>query len=543
MAELVAEAPAPVRAPAAPPTTPGRERPPLTDESRFLVVVVAVGGLAFLVRLWIALRGGGVGGTYGYDDGVYYAASDSLLWGRLPYRDFVLLHPPGIVLALTPFVWLGRLTHEHIGFETARVGWMLLGALNATLVVRICRRSGLVAAAAGGLCYAVWTPVALTETTVRLEPLVTCGLLVAVLLLVRRGATSSKLLLVAAGGALALAVSVKIWAVAPALLVMLWVWRGAGAKAVVWTVVGAVGAGALVDGPFLLTAPLKMIRMVVLDQIGRGRSLVDVPARLAHIFLPGLPLHPPWSPSPSLLAAAGVVLVMVVLACLGSAAGRFALSLLLVEVVVLLLSPTFFSYYNAFVGPGLALVVASTVGWVTAHRSRARPGGSMPGLTKLLALPVTLVALAALTASLVADSRAVVSDPFPAASLARAAVTSRCVTSDSPDALLLTDLFSRNLHRGCPVPVDLSGLTYDRDALPLRDNGTSTPRSENTVWQRDLGSYLFSGQSIFVLRPGSDGVHGPVVLRVQSLPDVRQGRGFALFANHPAAAPDERRTG
>jgi hypothetical protein len=486
---------------------------------------------AFTVRLWIGLRGGGLHGTSGYDDGVYYASSSSLLGGRLPYRDFVLLHPPGIMLALTPFALLGRMTHDHIGFQTARVAWMLLGTLNATLVVRICRREGLVAAAAGGLFYAVWTPVARTETSIRLEPLVTLGLLVALVLLARQGATSSPRLLLWAGAALVLSASVKIWAVAPALLVLVWLWRRAGTKAAGWLVLGGLLGGALLDGPFLLAAPAQMVRMVVLDQLGRGRSLVDAAARVARVLVPVSGIPHQWSPGPVTLAAAGLALVLVAAVVVGRPGGPFALTLLGVEVLVLLFSPSFFRYYEAFAGPGLALVVASIAAWLT-DSSVPHPISTASGMSRgLVAAPLALGIAASVVVSLFADSHEVVSRRFPAGSLEQITSNSWCVTSDSPDALILTDVFSRNLHRGCQVPVDLSGLSYDRDALPLHSDGTSVPRSRNGRWQRDLSSYLLSGQSIFLLRPSDDGINGAGVRRLEALPELARGRTFLLVEN------------
>jgi hypothetical protein len=274
-----------------------------------------------------------------------------------------------------------------------------------------------------------------------------------------------------------------------------------------------------------------MVRMVVLDQLGRGRSLVNTPSRLAHVVapLPGLPDQ--WTPGPAPLVAAGLMVGLVAIACLGNDRGRFALSLLGVEVLVLVLSPSFFSYYDAFAGPGLALVLASIVVWLTALPRRAaipRVAGIMPGL---VATPLALTVIVGLTGSLCADSLVVLSTPFPATSLKHTTSVSRCVTSDSPDALILTDLLSRNHLRGCQVPVDLSGLTYDRDALPLRPDGTSVPRSGNARWQRDLRSYLFSGQSIFVLRAQDDGSTGAAMRDVQALPELRKGRAYALLRN------------
>src|SRR6476619_488567 len=203
-----------------------RERRCRMPSRRWVAAVAVVAATAFVVRLAMVLRGAGLGGVFGYDDGVYYSASTSLLWGRMPYRDFLLLHPPGIVLALAPFAALGRLTSDATGFETARVGFMLVGSVNAGLVVVAARRLGLVAATAGGLFYALWVPVALTETTTRLEPLVSLGLLAALAVLANRVGETSRWAQVAAGCALGAAMAVKIWAAAPVAVVLVWcLWR------------------------------------------------------------------------------------------------------------------------------------------------------------------------------------------------------------------------------------------------------------------------------------------------------------------------------
>lgn len=115
--------------------------------------------LAVGVRLaYVALSPGGFGGNFGYDSGVYYAASDALLHGRLPYRDFVLLHPPGLMLALTPFAAVGRLTTDHAGFIAGNAGFAVLGGVNAALVVVVARHLsvGRFAATLGGLGYGIW---------------------------------------------------------------------------------------------------------------------------------------------------------------------------------------------------------------------------------------------------------------------------------------------------------------------------------------------------------------------------------------------------
>ena len=39
----------------------------------------------------------------------------------------------------------------------------------------------------------------------------------------------------------------------------------------------------------------------------------------------------------------------------------------------------------------------------------------------------------------------------------------RCVAADSAAALVVADVLTRDLRDGCPVVVDVTGLTYDQD--------------------------------------------------------------------------------
>ena len=105
--------------------------------------VVAVFGVALALRLGMVLYShGGMWGNFGYDGSVYYAAADALTFGRMPYQDFVLLHPPGLMLVLVPFALLGRLVGDHAGFVAATCACEVLGAINAVLVVLVSRRAG-----------------------------------------------------------------------------------------------------------------------------------------------------------------------------------------------------------------------------------------------------------------------------------------------------------------------------------------------------------------------------------------------------------------
>lgn len=453
------------------------------------------------------------------------------MWGLVPYRDFVLIQPPGIMLVLAPFALLGRLTHDTLGFEAARVFTMVVGSLNGVLVVWISRRAGLAAAAAGGLVYAIWTPAALSETTIRLEPWVTFGILLALAILTRSPGRPSARALLWAGAALGLAASVKIWAVAPAVLVMFWVWRRWGGRALARTALGTLAAASLIDLPFVLAAPTAMIRMVVLDQLGRSRTPGGAAARIASTLLPGTSPPPGWTPGVLVTVLALIGLTGLILTCGRTLRGRFALSLLGLELVVLVMSPSFYSYYPAFAAPGVALAAANAIAWLTDRRAahdwrRARLGKEFG--REIVSVALVVVALLGGLGATVVDSHAVMSTPIPATSLERSAATSRCVTSDSPDALILSNVFTRDLRRGCQVSVDLTGLTYDRDALPARPDG-AVPRRSNRPWQRDLAGYLFSGQTIFIMRPSADGFDAASKRQLANDRVLCRGLGFLFL--------------
>ncbi len=132
--------------------------------------MIVVGVLAFLIRILSAMRGGGLLSMSDYDLVVYYTGADSLIAGRL-YGSFVLLHPPGILLALAPFAALGHLFSDSTGYAVARVAFMAIGALNAVMLTRLAGRQGLVVGAVAGVFYAVWSPSLYADRTTLLEPL------------------------------------------------------------------------------------------------------------------------------------------------------------------------------------------------------------------------------------------------------------------------------------------------------------------------------------------------------------------------------------
>jgi alpha-1,2-mannosyltransferase len=481
---------------------PGRALPSRLPAYAPALLVTAV---ALVARLAPVLRGGGLTGVLAYDDGVYYSASDALISGRLPYRDYLLLHPPGITLVLAPFAALGRIAGDSEGLATARVAFMLAGALGAVLVWRVARRVSPRAGIVAGLFYAVWQPAAYAERTTLLEPLVNLGLLAALALLT---AGAGRRQVVAAGAVLGLAVAVKAWAVLPFLVLAGWLLRRAGRRAAMAYAGAGAAAAALVCLPFLVLAGPAMLRMVVADQLGRPDNGVPTVSRLASIE--GLQLAP--GPVTGGLAAVAVILAVAVGLAVAALAWRRPetrvwAALLAVAVALLLTSPSYFAHYGTFAAPALALLAgAGADGLLSWLAVRA------PGLRPLVPA-AGLVALALLGAHVVTQPEG--RRPPPERTVAGELAGARCVAGDSAAALVVADVLSRDLRDGCPVVVDVTGLTYDQDRGDLTSGPTPAARRRDREWQRSVDRYLTGANAVLLDQWRSDGLDARVLTRLE----------------------------
>lgn len=437
--------------------------------------------LAFVARLLPVLRGGGLYGLGDYDDAVHYAAAVGLVHGRLPYADFLFLHPPGIILALAPFALVGRIFGDPTGFAAARLGWMMLGAANAALVMRIVRRHGRVAALLAGTFYAIFPPAVYGEHSTQLEGLATTCMLVALLLLTTERRTPGWLLAVA-GAALGVSTGIKIWGVAAVLIALVVVSLGGGRRRGVMLLAGAVAGATAVCLPFCVVAPVRMFRMVVSDQVGRTPVKASPIVRLNQIA--GLPGHP----HTVTLLLVGVCAAFIVMAALAArtAPGRLAVALLVGLTALLMVTPSWFLHYSALTAGPAAVTVgfgaAQLIG--RAHRRDPRLG------------VVAATAIGLLVAGYVIPASSTqFGEPFPGNRLAAGVRDSPgCVTTDNPTTLIEMDVLGRNLDRGCPLVVDLGGNSYDNPGE------TPVARAGNQGWQRYALAYLKTGTVVVIAR-------------------------------------------
>jgi len=465
---------------------------------------VGLFGVALVLRLLVPLTTGGLAGAFGYDASVYYASGAALVHARVPYRDFILLHPPGAMLATAPAAWVGSLTNDQAGFAVVTMLFAAAGAANAVLVAAIARRLGLSRGASmvGGLFYAVWFGAVHAEYQSRLEPLANFLLLCGLLGYAGIGRRHGRRAAILCGAGLGAAACVKVWYAVPLAVVVGWLLvvhrrRWAAGR----VALGAVAAITVICGPFLALAPSAMWEMVISWQLGRDQSnsLRQV------LMLQRLPdAIPSWW---LVVAIDGVVLIvaalLVVLARRVPTA-RLPVTLVFAQAAVVVAAPSFLFFYFDFLTPAGALCVAAGAAWRPAPRRRMID--RVAARTVASAAVVVVVAVLLATALGLWYGRGSSVGRFPSQQLAPAVRHSRCVMSDSPMGLIVLNSLSRNLANGCSNWVDVTGRTYAPDMAVRRPDGQRVPRDANLVWQRALRDYLLSGDAVIIRRATDSGM-------------------------------------
>lgn len=459
----------------------------LRHSPRAVPVFVAVFVVALGNRLLPVLRGGGLSGVIGYDDAVYYAGAVGLVHGRLPYQDFLFLHPPGVLLALSPVATLGRITGETAGWELSRLVWMIMGSLTAVIIVGALLPLGRLAAVVGGGTYAVSPPAVLVERTTLVEGLTNLCLAVALALIIdelrkprRQPDRRATMIMVGAGALLGFATTVKIWGVIPVVAVAIGVVLARGSRAGLAMVTAAAAATVVVCLPFFLAAPTQMWQMVVLDQLGRDHDTALL-RRAAQVATMGRVVDGGLALTAALVAAGICAVASIVVWRVPGY--RLLVPLTLALVGMLLVAPIFYPHYVAV----LAVPVALSLGVITSVVASWRRGWR----TMIIAVGVAALLLDATALALVRSG-----DPVPGELRPAVQTGTGCLTSDDPNNLLALGVVGRNLDRDCPLIVDLGGYSHHLS------RGRPMPRSRNPAWQRLVVDYLGSGELALATRFG-----------------------------------------
>jgi hypothetical protein len=377
-----------------------------------------------------------------YDSGVYYDAAYQMVSGWWPYHDFAFVQPPGLLISLVPAAVVGHVISPSVGLVVARLTTALASAGVAGLTSFILRhRPGV--ALVSGVAVAL-DPLAMSVSAqVKIEPLLVLLILGSFAVVGDRDSSDlSNRRLATAGAFLGTALSVKLWALIPALAFAV-VWVPLLRRRILIPLASASAVFTAVTGPFIARSPDAFIRDVGLDQVLRhGGPLVGLVTRLSRIF--PIPVHSAWWPAA--IVAAALLASALVLLRRGERGGVFFSLASVSSVAAVLSPPEFYAYYGYFVAsfaiPAVVLAISespvsrgSLVIWSSAALAAL-------GITTFVDYP----------------HQAPNATSYAAAAAERVIPAGSCTVFDIPAVAVVADRAERP-SPSCPLVVDPFGMT------------------------------------------------------------------------------------
>jgi hypothetical protein len=506
------------------------------DPVTVVIAVATAAGLA--LRLFYLLHGGFLWSVTEYDDGPYFGSAVRLLEGALPYRDFVLVQPPGITLLMLPPALLAKVTGTAWGLASGRILTTLAGTAGVTLTGLLVRHRGVFATLVACGVMAVYPNAVAAAHTVLVEPwLVLFCLLGAALIFDGDGLSARPRRLGWGGVAFGFAGAVEAWAIVPAVVMMaLCLTAGAPGRGRVRQAgrfAAGVAAGFLVPvTPFAAASPAGFYRSLVVAQIGPRSGAIRVGLLQRLYELAGLSdfRTDPASPrvpvnllfihgSVPLTGLIWGVTAFLVLATTGTTAfgvivkGRtpaslewFALAATWLVVSMFLWPSQFHYHFAAFLAPFLALALALPLANIASPPAPAQapapaglPGGSAgprrAARSRRLRAGVSALAATALTAfaAVQASAERTLYPAVPAGSIAQAdrlIPPGSCLVSDNVTVLLLTGRFTPS-RPGCTIIDDGLGTDLALSHGLTPQTGAGLNPAVAALWRESFSNAQF----------------------------------------------------
>jgi len=504
--------------------SPARSRLAAAWRDPVTVVIAAATVLALGLRIYELSRPGYLLGLTEYDDGSYFGSSVHLVDGIVPYRDFIFVQPPGILLVMSPVALLAKVTGTAAGMAIGRVLTTLASAAGVVLVGLLVRHRGALAALIACGVLAVFPDAIAAAHTVLVEPwLVLACLLGAVAVFDGDRLTDSRRRLAWGGAAFGFAGAIEGWALVPVLVVLAislpW------ARRAVTFAAGVAAAFLVAVLPFAALAPGRFYQSLIVAQVGHRAAVLRVPvwarlqemAGLSHIHLPGdanllvTQIH--------LRQHSTIVFTVVILLLLtvGGLAAEIAVTrrppppldafalVTAALIVVLFMLPTQFHYhFAAFLAPFLGLAIALPAarllapGWgIDAGGTGRAAGGPLAWAAAGLAAAI-LVVFTIFQVRAEGQLKAIIAPTGPGsiAAFARAIPPGSCVATDEVSLLILANRFVTDVP-GCSPMVDGTGtdLALSRGGTP----GTGAGRNPAVAaaWRQEFAHAQYAWLSAY----------------------------------------------
>jgi hypothetical protein len=452
-------------------------------------VIVGFTVLALGLRAYQLVRPGHLLGVGDYDDGADFGSAIWLVHGVLPYRDFVVVQPPGITLLMTPAALLSRLTGSTAwAMAAGRILTGLAGAASVSLGGLLVRHRGVLATTVTCGIIAIYPGSVQAAHTVLLEPWLVAFCLAGALAVFDGDQLASGRRLAWGGAAFGFAGAIKVWAIIPVAVICVLCLPRFG-QAVRY--LAGVAAGFCIPVvPFAALAPRGFYNSVIVAQLVRTGARTPLDYRLQQ--LTGLAR---WHPGAAVLAAAAIAVAAILAGLLISATlvtghrparlDWFAVATTALVVVAFIIPDDFYYHYPGFLAPFLAMAVALPAARLIggAGRQQGRRGGQPPAWLRNGAAGLAGLVLVALPLAVPrAENAPSPTYQRPVTAIERAIPPGACVLSDQVSLLISANRLISTIP-GCPVVVDGTGTSYalghGRSALT-----TGTVPAVAAVWRR-----------------------------------------------------------
>jgi Glycosyltransferase family 87 len=438
--------------------------------------------LGLVLRLYLLGRPGYLLGVTQYDDGPYFGSALRLVHGALPYRNFIIVQPPGITLLMTPAALLAQVTGTAWGMAVGRILTILASSAGILMVGLLARHRGLLAVTLSCGILAIFPGSLVAAHTVLLEPwLVLFCLAGALAVLDRDRMTSSDRRLMFGGLAFGFAGAIEVWAVIPVVVVVILLARQLRRAALF--VIGVAVGFAVPVLPFAALAPRRFYNSFFAAQLFRVvPTPTPVPKRLRMMTGIGQVLH---LGDTGVLIATLVIVIFVPAAFAAAwlisrqvpaALDLFAVGTTALVVAAFLWYAQFFLHFPAFLAPFLGLSIGLAAARLAAAVQRGEPqaasGRPGPGAWVQWALAALATAGVVVLAVIQGQHDQKVTprvSPAALATVQRLVHPGACVLTDQVSFTIAAGRFYSNVP-SCSLMVDAIGTDY---ALAHGRNGTS----------------------------------------------------------------------
>jgi len=463
-----------------------------------LVAVITIATLlAIGLRLYDLSRPGFLLGINEYDEGTDFGSAIRLVHGALPYRDFIMVHPPGITLLMVPVALATKAIGTDYGLAVARVVTALASAAAVPLAGLLIRHRGVFAALVTCGVLAIFPNSVLAARTVLLEPwLVLFCLLGALALFDGNQVSSSPRRLILGGALFGLAGTVKVWAILPVMVILLLTARRPRQAAFY---AAGVALGFCVPVlPFALSAPSNFYRSVIVAQLFRSDVVRTSQGYRLQQLLGLVHFRQPATPA---LVIIGIVVVLLISAAtvLGwrlahsspPALDWFAIATCALVAAAFLWPTDFYYHYAAFFAPFLALVLALPASRLLA----ALPTG---GGVRLKWLPRAIMMTAAAAIAVLTVFQAIVeshnhtSVPVTEIAVARHLIPpGACVVTDQASYTIAIDRLVSTVPQ-CSLMIDAVGTNYALSDGRTPQTGAGGSAAVEAAWMSAFRSARFA---------------------------------------------------